>query len=171
MAPQNFAPLSAVPPAQAAQTTAATLHSVSTLRDLPPTPDLRSMAVQIAHFSAGDIKHFEIRMDPAELGRVDVHLRMDDAGKAQASLVVEKPHALEALQKDSAGLERALKDAGIDLANNGLNFSLKGQERQQEGAPRGNSRVRNLQATAPIEAAAVSSNHSSSGTSGLDIRV
>ena len=156
----------------AAPNTAATLHSVSTLRDA--APDLHSMAVQISSYSAEDVKHFQIRMDPAELGRVEVHLTVDDAGKTQATMLVEKPHALEALQNDAPALERALKDAGVDLSNNGLNFSLKGQERQQDSGARSNSRSRSnsVMANAKIDGiVAANTNYLASGNTGLDIRV
>jgi chemotaxis protein MotD len=108
-------------------------------------PFVGALAVTIAAKSEGGAKHFDIRLDPAELGRVDVRLTVDDAGKAQATLSVEKPQTLELLQKDSTHLERALKDAGLDLSQNGLNFSLKGQ--QQQGGNGNNTpsqRARNL---------------------------
>ena len=176
VAPQGAGLDAVTAPAQANNTvtnTAATLHAVSTMRDTSATPDTRSMAVQIASFSSNDVKHFEIKMDPAELGRVDVHLTLGDDGKAQASLIVEKPHTLELLQKDSPALERALKDAGIDLSNNGLNFSLKGQEHQQDSGARAGSRMRGnpLKAIANLDAPILSGNHFSSGKSGLDIHV
>ncbi len=154
--PQNFAANSVQQPMQILHNTAATLHSVNALRDTAPMPpNLQSMAVQIASYADKDIKHFEIRMDPPELGRVEVRLTLDDTGKAHAALVVDKPHALDMLQKDSAGLERALKDAGINLSNNGLNFSLKGQERQQDNNARAASRhappaSRPLQTSKPL---------------------
>ncbi len=37
----------------------------------------------------------------------------------------DRPQTLDALQRDSGALERALKDAGLDLPG-GLSFSLKG---------------------------------------------
>ena len=96
-------------------------------------PDIGTLALTIAAKSRDGITHFDLRLDPPELGKVDVRLTVDDAGKAQASLAVEKPQTLELLQKDSSSLERALKDAGLDLSQNGLNFSLKGQQQQQAG--------------------------------------
>ena len=64
------------------------------------------------------------------LGRVEVRLTVDDSGRAQAALTVEKPQTLDLLQKDAPQLQRALKDAGLDLSQSGLNFSLKGQQQQ-----------------------------------------
>ncbi|HEY4942846.1 MAG TPA: flagellar hook-length control protein FliK [Rhizomicrobium sp.] len=138
----------------------------------PATPDINSLAFNIATRSEGGARHFDIRLDPAELGRVDVRLTVDDAGKAQATLSVEKPQTLALLQKDQGHLERALKDAGLDLSQNGLNFSLKGQQ-QQAGhgsdtpSPRG--RALAVRAIAAVETAA--SNLSLSSVSASDTRL
>jgi len=113
------------------QAAAPPAHLAAQIQVSQHTSDVNALAVTIAAKSQDGQKHFDIRLDPAELGRVDVRLTVDDAGKAQAMLSVEKPQTLELLQKDQAHLERALKDAGLDLAQNGLNFSLKGQHQQQ----------------------------------------
>ena len=95
-------------------------------------------------------------MDPPELGRVDVHLSIDDSGKVQAHLTADQPQTLALLQKDSTVLRGALRDAGLNMAQNGLNFSLKGQNPQQQSANNGASgrgRSLSLRATAAIDAA------------------
>jgi flagellar hook-length control protein FliK len=116
------------------QTPAVPAHIAAQIQVAQHTPDINALAVNIAAKSEDGQKHFDIRLDPAELGRVDVRLTVDDAGKAQAMLTVEKPQTLELLQKDQTHLERALKDAGLDLTQNGLSFSLKGQQQQQHTA-------------------------------------
>jgi hypothetical protein len=84
---------------------------------------------------------------------------------------------MQLLQKDSSHLERALKDAGLDLTQNGLNFSLKGQQ-QQAGQQGGNasSSARGRFAARAIaavnEAASTASlGQVSSSDTRLDIRV
>jgi flagellar hook-length control protein FliK len=138
------------------------------------TPDVASLALNIAAKSEGGAKHFDIQLNPAELGRVDVRLTVDDAGKAQATLTVEKPQTLALLQKDSSHLASALKDAGLNLTQNGLNFSLKGQQ-QQTGGNSTPSRGRNIpiRATIAVDQAASHLSLSSVGASDarLDIRV
>ena len=139
------------------------------------TPDINSLAFNIATKSEGGARHFDIRLDPAELGRVDVRLTVDDAGKAQATLSVEKPQTLELLQKDQGHLERALKEAGLDLSQNGLNFSLKGQQQQQTGGNASSSRSRTLAvraiAAADTAATNLSLGSAASSDTRLDIRV
>jgi len=178
-----------VPPAAAATVAAAGSVAATAPTTTPQTPvtlqvttanapavlDANTLAVSIAAKSQGGAKHFDIRLSPAELGRVDVRLTVDDSGKAQASLTVEKPQTLALLQKDSTQLERAIKDAGLDLSQNGLNFSLKGQQQQNGNgnAPTSRGRVLNVRAIAAVETAPSSSSPSGVGASDarLDIRV
>lgn len=102
-------------------------------------------------------KSFEIRMDPAELGRVDVKLQVSDDGKVSATLTVERPETLDLLTKDSRALEQALKDTGLDVGSGALNFSLRDQNasnarNQSENASDGSSSVEDTsktQAAAP----------------------
>ena len=93
------------------------------------SPEMQALALHIAARSARGDSRFTIRLDPPELGRIDVNLSMNSHGHAQAVLAVEKPQTLDLLQRDASGLERALKDAGLELGSN-LSFSLK-----EEGRP------------------------------------
>ncbi len=101
----------------------------------PVPPDPAALAITIAAKSKDGEKHFDIRLDPPELGRVDVRLSVDSSGKAQAHLTADNLQTLHLLQRDRHDLARSLKDAGLNLSNNGLNFSLKGQDRQGDSAP------------------------------------
>jgi flagellar hook-length control protein FliK len=148
---------------------AANLHFQTT--HAGTAPDVNALAVTIASKNEAGLKHFDIRLDPPELGRVDVRLSLDDAGKAQASLAVEKPQTLELLQKDSSNLERALKDAGLDLSQNSLNFSLKGQQQQSGNGNSPTSRGRAMQVRAIASVDAAPTILSSSGVSASDTRL
>lgn len=155
---------------------AASLQVAPQTAHMAAQPDVTALAVQIAAKSDDGNKQFDIKLDPAELGRVEVKLTIDDQGRAQAHLAVEKPQTLDMLQNDRGNLERALKDSGVDLSQNGLNFSLKGQDRQQgDNTPSFRGRSRNLAVTAAIEsasaAAAASTNSFAAGNARLDIRV
>ena len=68
---------------------------------------------------------FQIRLDPPELGRIDVKLDIDKSGQVHARLTVEKAETLDLMQRDQRGLERALQQAGLDGAKTNLEFSLK----------------------------------------------
>ena len=110
-----------------------------------------------------------------ELGRVEVRLSIGDDGKTQASLLVDKPQTLELLQRDAPNLHRALSNAGLDLSNNGLNFSLRGQDRQNDGGSVAKGRSRSLSVKAVVNTDAVSTSGSTDnyapGGARLDIRV
>jgi len=131
-----------------------------------------ALGVAIAARSKDGEKQFDINMHPAELGRVDVRISVDADGKAQAHLSAEHPQTLQLLQNDKGTLERNLRDAGLDVANNGLSFSLKGE--QQSSTPTFNARSRAL-SIATVQTADISSTASGSssapGDSRLDIRV
>ncbi len=172
----NVQPVTAQTQTQVSPTVTASLQvgpQIAAQAQVPP--DVTSLAIQIAAKSQEGSKQFDIRLDPPELGRVDVKLSIDDTGRAQAHLSVEKPQTLDLLQHDRSSLERALKDSGVDLSQNGLNFSLKGQEKQSDNSTPFRGRSRNLAVTAAIEttsaAVAASTNSFAAGNTRLDIRV
>ena len=78
---------------------------------------------------------FQIRLDPAELGRIDVRLDLDGNGGINAKLTVERAETLDLLQRDQRSLEKALAQAGLDSAKTSLEFSLK----QNPFSPSGDS--------------------------------
>jgi flagellar hook-length control protein FliK len=138
-------------------------------------PDINTLAISIAAKSQAGSKQFDISLEPAELGRVEVRLTVDTSGKAQAHLVAERPETLQMLQRDSGTLSRALKDSGVQLSDNGLQFSLRGQERQGDGAQQGASRAKPLSITAISTAEPILPIASTYGLAlsraGIDIRV
>lgn len=105
------------------------------------------LGLTIAARSSEGNHQFDIRLDPPDLGRVHVHLTVDDEGQATANLVVDKQQTLDLLQKDSSSLNRALQDAGLNLAQSGLNFSLREQYRQNDNYS-GSAKNRSLTAEA-----------------------
>jgi flagellar hook-length control protein FliK len=185
-APANASPQTgilpvALPPAHSA---AAQALVAAPQPALPPTlatpqhtPNMESLAVDIAAKSLGGAKQFDIRLDPPELGRVEVRLSIDATGKASAHLTADQPQTLDLLQKDASTLTRALRDAGLNVNQNGLNFSLRNQQQQagndRQHRPSGGRAVRGSFAAPaslqPIAAAAASSGRS--GRSLLDIKV
>jgi flagellar hook-length control protein FliK len=134
-----------------------------------------ALAVAIAAKSQSGNKQFDIRLDPPELGRVEVRLSIDATGKAQASLSADQPRTLDLLKADAPALTRALRDAGLNVSQNGLNFSLRGQDRQNGGnnfAPRsGRSTQTSLIATSAIGSVQGGANYQGPADGRLDIRV
>ena len=88
---------------------------------------IEGLAVEIAARAQAGRNRFEIRLDPPELGRIDVRLDIDRNGKVTSRLMVEQAETLDVLRRDAHQLERALQDAGLKTSDNGLQFSLRDQ--------------------------------------------
>lgn len=86
------------------------------------------LAGQISrNFNNGN-RTFDIRLDPAELGKVDVRLEMRADNRVHAILTAERPETLAELQRSARDLERALNDAGLELSDEGLSFAMNDDE-------------------------------------------
>ncbi|OYQ31370.1 hypothetical protein CHU95_19605 [Niveispirillum lacus] len=89
---------------------------------MPPT---HQMAMQVQRAVQEGNERLSIRLNPLELGRIDVQLEIGSEGKLRAKVMVENPQTLEMLQKDAKTLEKALQDAGLQTDQNSLSFSLQ----------------------------------------------
>jgi flagellar hook-length control protein FliK len=107
-----------------------------------PIP-MTGLAVEIAASAKSGKSSFEIRLDPAELGRIDVRINVDRNGLVTSHLTVEKPETLSMLQQDAPQLQRALDDAGLKTGSGGLQFSLRDQS--SSGQNNSNDTGRNTQ--------------------------
>jgi len=104
---------------------------------MPPIP-LGAVPMTIGLRSLSGMNRFAIRLDPVELGRIDVSLDLDKAGgKARAHLVVDRPETLALLQRDAGSLQQALAQAGFDVGaeagGGGIDLSLRGETGSQGG--------------------------------------
>lgn len=95
------------------------------------TVPIDGIALEIATRSLEGKRRFEIRLDPPELGRIDVRLDVSRDGQVTSRLMVERADTLDLLRRDSASLERALQSAGLQTGDSGLQFSLRDQSGQQ----------------------------------------
>lgn len=93
----------------------------------------------VRQFSQG-ASRFQIRLDPPELGRIDVRMQVDGDGNVHARMTVERAETLDLMQRDQRSLEKALAQAGLDSGKTNLEFSLRqnpfardgqGQQHQQ----------------------------------------
>jgi flagellar hook-length control protein FliK len=92
----------------------------------PPTALAEQVAIQIArHAVDGGSSRFEIRLDPAGLGRVDVRLDIHHDGHVHATIAADRPETMALLNRDAKGLERALQNAGLKADSGSLSFSLR----------------------------------------------
>ncbi len=125
---QNFTPV------VVAQPRAAHLQNIVVL-----TPHIATMAhevgLEIAKASQAGKTEFTIRLDPAELGRIEIKLHMDHDGKVQAILSSDNPQTHDLLRKESSNLERALTDSGLKTEGSALSFNLRDQNSNQRENP------------------------------------
>lgn len=96
-----------------------------TARMLPA--QVQTLAARIAQRFNEGTRVFDIRIDPPELGRVDVRLEMGRDNRVNAILTAERPEALAELQRSARDLEKSLIEAGLDLGEDGLSFELADQ--------------------------------------------
>lgn len=92
-------------------------------------------ATMMRRFESGS-KQFTMRLDPPELGQVEVKLTVGVDKKVRAVVSADRPEALADLVRSARELARALADAGLDLDDNGLTFQLNDPSSggQQRGA-------------------------------------
>jgi flagellar hook-length control protein FliK len=93
-----------------------------------PHVPVSALAVHIASQASNGVKRFDIRLDPPELGRIEVRLDVTREGRVTTHLVVERAETLDLLQRDARQLERALQNAGLDISEEDMKFSLKDQD-------------------------------------------
>jgi flagellar hook-length control protein FliK len=163
---QPQAPSATTPQATQLTVTAATTAAVP----------LNGLALQIAVSAQSGKSRFEIRLDPAELGRIDVRIDVDRHGQLTSHLTVEKPETLAMLRQDAPQLQRALDNAGFKTGDSGLQFSLRDQSSSGQNAD--NEAGRNAQRliiseddTIPAAVAGRTYGRMSGSGSGVDIRV
>ena len=137
---------------------------------------LNGLALQIAVTAQSGKSRFEIRLDPAELGRIDVRIDVDRHGQLTSHLTVEKPETLAMLRQDAPQLQRALDNAGFKTGDSGLQFSLRDQS--SSGQNTGDEAGRNAQRliiseddSVPAAVAGRTYGRMPGSGSGVDIRV
>lgn len=86
-----------------------------------------ALAVEIVTRAKDGSRQFEIRLDPPELGRIDVRLDVGKGGDVSTRLTADRQETLDLLQRDSRELERALQSAGLKTGDGDLSFSLRQQ--------------------------------------------
>lgn len=108
---------------------------------------IQAVPVEIGLKSLAGINRFDIRLDPDDLGQIDVRLDISE-GHVRAHIVVERPEALLSLQRETSQLERALEQAGFRTGDEGVSLSLRQQGPGEQGG-RGAEREAGASGPAP----------------------
>ena len=125
--PSNTAPTQPTPAAlQAAQ---------AAVRGAPQT--VANLAAQIIKKLEAKTTRFDVQLDPAGLGKVDVRVEIGAEGRITAALSCHNPQGQAELKARSAELQQALEQAGFDISNGGLSFEMAGGQGGGAGAGQG----------------------------------
>lgn len=131
------------PPAQNGSTAiSATLQTVPTPADVAVSrPEITLAArperlaadvgVEIGRQFIAGRSEFAIRLDPPDLGRVDIRLAFD-RGEVRAVVTTDNPATHDLLRRDAETLARMLTDSGFRTDSGALRFDLR-QESGQRG--------------------------------------
>lgn len=97
----------------------------------------QELGVAIAHHVAsgsaatGGGETITLRLNPVDMGRIEVKLSFDDSGTLRAIVSADTPAALDMLRRDSADLGRALSDAGVRADTQTLRFDTRAGDGQR----------------------------------------
>lgn len=114
----------------AAQSAAPAMLSTHAVRGAPET--VANLAAQILKKLEGKSTRFDLELDPAGLGKVDVRLEIGAQGRLTAAMTCDNPQAAAELRSRASELQRALEQAGFNLSG-GLSFDVAGDRGQQQG--------------------------------------
>lgn len=92
----------------------------------------REMGVEIARRIKEGKQEIMLRLDPAEMGRVEVRMSFDGDGRLRAVVSADNPAALDILRRDAGDLTRSLSDSGLRTDAQSFRFDARGGEQGQQ---------------------------------------
>ncbi len=81
------------------------------------------LAAQMVKGLSGKASQFDIELHPADLGRVDVQMRIEQDGRLNATLAFDNPAAAAEFRARSGELRQQLQQAGFQVSDDSLNFT------------------------------------------------
>jgi len=112
---------------QTQQAAAAAAKPLPTPHSQAHTPVTEQVQVQISKAISEGLDKIRIQLKPAHLGRIDVQLEMGQDGKVSAVISADNKSTMDLLKQDSQELQRALREAGLDLSSGDLSFNMRGE--------------------------------------------
>ncbi|MGZ6020205.1 MAG: flagellar hook-length control protein FliK, partial [Phenylobacterium sp.] len=165
-------------PTTASTTTPATVvaAAAAAVRGSPQT--VANLAAQIVKKLDARSTQFDVQLDPAGLGKVDVRLQIGADGKMTAAMSFDTPQAAAELRSRSNELQQALAQSGFDISG-GMSFDVAsdrgqgGQAQNQQPEPGAAFRGRAFQAALDTtsETLPLPLTLSRTSASGVDIRI
>lgn len=93
----------------------------------PVRAAIPALALEVASQARNGNRHFEIRLEPPELGRIEVRLEFARDGQMTTRMFVERPETLDMLMRDARGLEKALQANGVKVEDGAVQYQLRDQ--------------------------------------------
>lgn len=84
--------------------------------------------VNITKSAVKGVDKVSVQLQPEKLGSIEVKMQIAKDGKVSLQIIASKMETLEMLQKDSAELERALNEAGLQTDEKNMEFSFAGDQ-------------------------------------------
>jgi hypothetical protein len=103
--------------------TAATRSALAAPSDAP-TPAQQAVSALVSLGGGQGARQVTVRLDPAELGRLQIRLVQPKDGPAQVTVTAERPQTLDLLVRDEVRLSRALDQAGVPADGRSVTFHL-----------------------------------------------
>ena len=85
------------------------------------------LADQVTKNVDGKSTRFDVALDPAGLGHVDVKVEINAQGQVSAQFSFDNAHAAAEAKSQSGQLQQALEQAGFNVGQGGLSFDVGGQ--------------------------------------------
>ena len=127
----------APPPAAAAIATAApAADAPAAVTAASPATPIRQVAAALVHLTQnGSGSTVTLRLDPGELGQVQVRIDRGADGTSTVHVAAEKPDTLRLLIADQDALHRTLNGAGVSQEGRTLSFSLSTANTESNASP------------------------------------
>lgn len=89
----------------------------------------RQLGERVLMMARGEIKQASIRLDPPELGMMDIKISVQN-DQTQVQIVVQSPQVREALESQSSRLREILEQQGLSLSDLDVRDESRGQDGQ-----------------------------------------
>jgi hypothetical protein len=126
---QSAAQQPAAPSLRAAETPGASAPAQRT-----PAAQIAPALMQVGHAPDG-AQRLTVRLDPPELGRVQIKIDRPPEAPARVEITVEKQETLTLLLRDQPQLQRALDQAGVPAEGRNVTFHIAAPEPSPHSDP------------------------------------
>lgn len=138
----NAQPAAAAPAGSAESARAQAGGATASTADARAPAPAQQVAQAIVRKFNGQSTRFEVRLDPPELGKIQVRIDVQRDHSVTAAIAADDAGALTQLARAAREIADALQAAGLNLSEDGLSFSLADQgdanafaERERSRAP------------------------------------